>query len=297
MSPQPVNLNPNGPRGPLAPVASNAPLLNPLVPLNSGMNGFIPTRPTTIQSQPTGFAAQAMPMVSTNALHTNPMIMQPTGVGMSNLNAGGLQPLGMSMLQSQPTGILQPQALSMMQSQPTGMIQPQPTAFIQSQPAATFSSHMSGIVPQPTGFNQTGMMPTSFNQGLSPIPPVPSLPNMYANTSQLPASAPAKSFNPSDIFGQMKTGQFAQTSNASPQDASKYDALRPQPTGFAPNGANFTQQFMPNMQMQPQSVGIQPLTAQPTGFAPGGYIVNQPTGIPNSSGFVNQNQSQQWRGY
>ncbi|KAH9462086.1 hypothetical protein Pst134EB_006005 [Puccinia striiformis f. sp. tritici] len=46
--PQATGFNPNGPRGPLAPVASNAPLLN-------RMNGFVPTRPNTngIQASPT----------------------------------------------------------------------------------------------------------------------------------------------------------------------------------------------------------------------------------------------------
>jgi hypothetical protein len=70
---------------------------------------------------------------------------------------------------------------------------------------------------------------TGFNSGFSSAltPPVPSIPNIYAGASQ----PPAKSFNPSDIFGQMKSGQFAQNANAAPQDPNKYNALRPQPTG------------------------------------------------------------------
>lgn len=289
VAPQATGFNPDGPRGPLAPVASNAPLLNPLVPLNSGMNGFIPTRPNSLQPQPTGFNAPNSQMVSSVGFNTTPMIMQPTGMGM------GTQ-AGLQNIQSQPTGIMQPPTFGMMQSQPTGMIQSQPTGIMQSQ--------MTGMVPQPTGMGQMGNLQpqmTGFVPGFSSAltPPVPSIPSMYGGVSQ----PPVKSFNPSDIFGQMKTGQFAKNANAGPQDPNKYNALRPQPTGFPSNGGNFTQQFMPNnnmqmqQQQQPQPGMMQPLMAQPTGFAPGGYLVNQPTGMPPQNTFPNQNQSQQWRGF
>ncbi|OAV99849.1 hypothetical protein PTTG_09264 [Puccinia triticina 1-1 BBBD Race 1] len=295
VAPQPTGFNPNGPRGPLAPVASNAPLLNPLVPLNSTMTGFVPTRPNGLQPQPTGFNSQPSSMVS-SGFAPNPMVMQPTGMGLGMGNQAGVQ-----MIQSQPTGIMQPPAFAMMQSQPIGMMQSQPTGMMQSNPTGMMQSHMTGMAPQPTGMNQMGHMQpqmTGFNPAFSSVstPPVPSIPSMYAGPSQ----PPVKSFNPSDIFGQMKTGQFAQNASAGPQDPNKYNALRPQPTGFGSTGGNFTQQFMPNnVQMQQQQLQqpgmLQPLTAQPTGFAPGGYLVNQQTGMPPQNQFPNQNQ--QWRGF
>ncbi|PLW16874.1 hypothetical protein PCANC_09449 [Puccinia coronata f. sp. avenae] len=302
---QPTGFNPNAPRGPLAPVASNAPLLNPLVPLNSGMNGFIPTRPSALQQQPTGFNTPNSQMVSSGGFNPTPMMMQPTGMGGMGNQAG------VQIIQSQPTGMMQTPAFGMMQSQPTDLMQSQPTGLMQSQPTGMMRaqptgmmhSHMTGMIPQPTGMNQMGNMQpqmTGFNSGFSSAltPPVPSIPNIYAGASQ----PPAKSFNPSDIFGQMKSGQFAQNANAAPQDPNKYNALRPQPTGFASNGGNFTQQFMPNnnmqiSQQQSQTGMLQPLTAQPTGFAPGGYLVNQQTGMPPQNAFPNPNQSQQWRGF
>ncbi|KAA1095194.1 cytoskeletal protein binding protein [Puccinia graminis f. sp. tritici] len=297
--PQPTGFNPNGPRGPLAPVASNAPLLNPLVPLNSGMSGFVPTRPNTLQAQPTGFNPTNSQMNSSSGFTPNPMAMQPTGMGLGMGNQGGIQ-----MIQSQPTGMMQPPAFGMMQSQPTGMMQSQPTGMMQSQPTGMMQSHMTGMAPQPTGMNQMGNMQpqmTGFNPAFSSglTPPVPSIPSMYAGSSQ----PPAKSFNPSDIFGQMKTGQFAQNAHAGPQDPNKYNALRAQPTGFGSTGGTFTQQFMPNnvqmqqQQQQSQAGMMQPLTAQPTGFAPGGYLINQQTGIPPQNQFPNQNPNQQWRGF
>ncbi|MBW0478828.1 hypothetical protein O181_018543 [Austropuccinia psidii MF-1] len=271
-------LNPNGPRGPLAPVASNAPLLNPLVPVNSGMIGFVPTRPSSVQPQPTGLIGQTIPSMQS---FVPSIAMQQTGVGLNHL-----RPPTIGMIQSQPTGIIQSQPIGMIQSQPTGIIQSQPVSMLQ---------------PQPTGINQLSMMQpqvTGFNPTFSPMapPPMPSIPSMYAASSLASSSAPPKSFNPSDIFNQMKSGQFAKDPNLAPQAAGKYDALRPQPTGFLgavgpSTTSNFAQQFMPNQQQE----GHQQLQPQPTGFAQGGYVTNQPTGMPMQNMF-SQTQ-QQWRGF
>lgn len=68
---------------------------------------------------------------------------------------------------------------------------------------------------------------TGYNVGFSSAnpPPVPNIPSIY---SPAPQSAPAKSFNPSDVFAQMKTGQLSSNgAGAGPQDPNKYNALRP----------------------------------------------------------------------
>ena len=65
----------------------------------------------------------------------------------------------------------------------------------------------------PTGFNP-GMGMGNFNNGMSSPPPLPQ------------QQSPQKDTSPANIFAQMKSGTFA-AENA-PQDASKYDALRPQ---------------------------------------------------------------------
>ncbi|KAF9569078.1 hypothetical protein CPC08DRAFT_678791 [Agrocybe pediades] len=70
----------NGPRGPFAPVPANQGLLQPLIPTQTGFNGFIPTKPVTspftnqlsppnfLSQQPTGFPA------------SQPLMSQPTGM-------------------------------------------------------------------------------------------------------------------------------------------------------------------------------------------------------------------------
>lgn len=268
---QPTGFNPNGPRGPLAPVASNAPLLNPLIPTNTGMTGFIPTRP--IQSQPTGFVPQQQHMqpnmMTGMSSQPNALAMQPTGMGPpSMMGNGSLQPQGMGMMQPQATG------MGFMQSQPTGM------------------GMGMGLNPQITGY-----VP-GFQS--APPPPVPSIPSAY---SSAPQSMPAKSFNPSDVFASMKTGQFTpRNGDAGPQDPNKYNALRTPQTAVGGMGIannSFTQQFMPT-----QPGMVQPLQPQPTGFAPGGYIMPQQTGMPMQNNMMypnqqqqQQQQQQQWRGY
>ncbi|KAG0148091.1 hypothetical protein CROQUDRAFT_75775 [Cronartium quercuum f. sp. fusiforme G11] len=274
---QPTGFNPNAPRGPLAPVASNAPLLNPLIPTNTGMTGFVPTT-RSLQPQPTGFAPQPPQLMQPNMTATgmgsqpHPMTMQPTGMA-SQPNAMMMQPTGMGMQSMMGNASLQTQGMGMLQPQSTGM---------------GMGMRMS---PQITGFNP------GFSSA-PPPPPVPSIPNMYA--SAVPQSTPSKSFNPSDIFAQMKTGQFgSKNGETGPQDPNKYNALRSsQPVGgsmgMMPNNT-FAQQFMP-----PQPAGMmQPLQPQPTGFAPGGYVMPQQTGMPtqNNTMYPRQQQQPQWRGY
>lgn len=84
-----------GPRGPLAPVPGNQNLLSPLIPTNTGVTQFIPTRGQTspsnfLSAQPTGFPQQQQP---------------------------------------QQTGYQQPQQTGFQQPQQTGFQQPQQTGF------------------------------------------------------------------------------------------------------------------------------------------------------------------------
>jgi hypothetical protein len=80
LSPPPVQPY-NGPRGPYAPVPANQGLLQPLIPTQTGFNGFVPTKSSGLQSpfqnqlsstsflqtQPTGFQ------------NPSPVMAQPTG--------------------------------------------------------------------------------------------------------------------------------------------------------------------------------------------------------------------------
>jgi hypothetical protein len=80
----------NGPRGPLAPVASNEPLLNPLQPAQTG---FVPTRnvpqQTGFQPQQTGFQPQ---QTGFQPQQTGFMQMQPTGYASGFQQGYGGQP-------------------------------------------------------------------------------------------------------------------------------------------------------------------------------------------------------------
>jgi hypothetical protein len=88
----------NGPRGPFAPVPANQTLLAPLIPTQTGFNGFIPTRPGAAQTTMT--SPFANPPAQPSFLSS-----QPTGF-----------PGAQGSLQAQPTGF-QP---SFMSAQPTG---------------------------------------------------------------------------------------------------------------------------------------------------------------------------------
>ncbi|CAO1618113.1 unnamed protein product [Parajaminaea phylloscopi] len=229
--------NPNGPRGPMAPVPQNQGLLQPLVP-TQGTGQFVPTRgmgaQTTgwggMQGQPTGFGSHAG------------MQGQPTGFG------------GQAGMQSQPTGFY---------SGPSYQ-QPQQTGY-----------GMGGMMSQPTGWmgSQQTAMSTNISGFASPQPPAQQLaPQQTASPqAQNGASAPQQSANggaadkygAGSIFASMKSGTFAKGDEA-PQASQKYDALRPQPTGWSPAGVQ-----------QPQQTGW------------GGGVGQQMTGMPGGMGMMN----------
>ena len=160
----------NGVRGPFAPVPANAPvLLQPLIPTNTGMVGYVPTRPG-----------------AGGAMAPRPLMTQATGFQM---NSGGFQSQ-MSPFQPQVTGF-QPQATGF-QPQMTGFqqqpspFQPQPAGFQGSMLSAQQTGYgMSGLSPLAT--QQTGM-PFGYRSTPSPIPPVPSMPSQFTACKLFPDS-------------------------------------------------------------------------------------------------------------
>lgn len=117
-----------------------------------------------------------------------------------------------------------------------------------------------GMQPQQTGLNNFGQNPqqmaaqqTGFGMG--------SQQQVY---QQQAAQEEKDKFNASNIFQQMKTGAFAKDPNAAPQSSDKYDALRPQPTGFQPGGV------MPQFTGMGMGFGQQPQQQQ-QGYPHNGY--------------------------
>lgn len=225
--------DPNAPRGPYAPVAQNAPMLNPLIPTQTGFNGFVPTRPqsTGMMPQSTGMPMSSMSM--SMAPQATGMMSQPTGMPMSSMGmsmapqaTGMPMSMGMSMA-PQPTGYIQPQQTS------AAFQQPQMTAYAQPQqyqPQSQFQSPQLNV--QPTGYGsqqQQQQQPGMSQGGLAPQPT-----GVFANPSmfqqpQPTGSTPANKFDPGNVFAAMKTG--SNSLDAAPQSAGAYDALRPQMTG------------------------------------------------------------------
>ncbi|GAA5830792.1 hypothetical protein JCM11251_001076 [Rhodosporidiobolus azoricus] len=260
LTPQATGFNPAAPRGPIAPVPANQGLLAPLQPIKTGFatalqpqsTGFFPGATTVgvlMQPQATGFGAGGMGMGAMGMQPTGmaAMGMQPTGFG-GVAGMGGMGMSGMPMM-SQPTGFAG--MTSPMGMQSTGFapqyqqpFQPQQTGFMQPQ--------QTGFAPQQSVFNQP-QQPQQQQQQQQPIqfnPMPPSGANTVANSSSTGTHNA-----PTNVFASMREGTFAKGSTHLPaQDASKYDALRPQATGF---GGGFGQQ-----QQQ------QPMMGQATGFMP-----------------------------
>jgi chemotaxis protein histidine kinase CheA len=253
------SFNPNAPRGPFAPIPVNQALLKPLVPTNTGMVGFIPTRSNTNLS-PSPILPQ-----QTSFLNSSFINQSPTGI---NPGSTGFHPT----LAPQPTGFTPSLGLS-------------PTGFIPS-----LAAQPTGIPPfigtQPTGFypGMGGM--GGANTGIPPVPPLPSskhfdtpsrsYTHLFPDLSSFNAlSAPPQSFSPppqpaapnhspANVFASMKAGNFGgeeqhngtrkslysrQYDSVLTSPVENYDALRgntglqPQPTGWVPG---FQSQFQPS---------------------------------------------------
>lgn len=270
---QSTGFNPNAPRGPVAPVAANQALLAPLQPTRTGFGGV------GLMAQPTGF--------------------------------------GMGMLPQQ-TGFVMPQVTGFPGAQVVGMM-PAYTGVSMAQPMQGFATGGMPLQMQQTGYNpqqqqqqqygqqqqfggqqqQYGQPQQQQPQQQQPLQFNP-LPPQQQQQQQQPEAPAAAQFSAANIFSSMKDGTFATGSTQlGPQASDKYDALRPQQTGFQPQqqqqqgGYQQPQQtgFYGQQQQQPgqQAMGFQP---QMTGFGAG--MMPQQTGYPMGQG---QGQGQGQFGY
>ncbi|GAA5849672.1 hypothetical protein JCM8547_000530 [Rhodosporidiobolus lusitaniae] len=263
-----------GPRGPLAPVPANQGLLQPMVPQRTGFAA------SSLQAQQTGF----FPGATTVGV----MMQQPMATGFGGMGMQQPMQTGMPMI-SQPTGF--PGMAAPLSMAPTSFA-PQPsfqqsmaTGFPQQPMATGFPSQQpSYLQSQPTGFGgsvfnqqpqqQQPQQPVQFN----PLPPGHSGGNAVANSSSGHNA-------PTNVFASMREGTFAKGSTHLPaQEAGKYDALRPQATGFDETDENMRRLRAGGFgQQQPQ----QPMMSQPTGFMPQQQF-------PAMTGYMPQQQQYQY---
>ncbi|KAG8888964.1 cytoskeletal protein binding protein [Tulasnella sp. 332] len=304
MSPlQPVG----GPRGPLAPVPANESLLKPLIPTTTGFQSFVPTRPGAgLQNLGAGLQTGAPSFLT----------QQPTGFSGGNISTQSppsIQPMATSFnpSYSQPSSTFSqpPSAISQSSfSQPPSALS-QPSSFSTLSNLASSGGYQSppSLQPQPTGFSGnygsqfTQQQPNAGNNFLNNLQA--QSPSAFQNQSPAP---PTDDTLPANIFASMKAGSFANP--AAPQGSDKYNALRPQPTGFngmqgqvmgfngiqpQPTGFNSGFQQQPNgfNSMQGQPTGFGGVPSFQTGFQPG-FQQPQPTGF----GFQQPQQQQGFQG-
>lgn len=199
----------------------------------------------------------------------------------------------------QPTGFMQPQPTGFAQPQQTGFMQPQPTGM---SPFGNQHAVQTGFNPVPSRFSPSPSLPQQQQQQqpqpiqFNPMPPSSS----PAPPTQ--TSSKAAQFEPGNIFSSMKDGTFAKGSvKLGPQDGSRYDALRPQPTGMGQSRGRFfplvvllllllisDTRMMTGFGggMQPQQTGFQgQMQPQMTGF-----VGQQPQMYPQNTGMPQQQQ-------
>jgi hypothetical protein len=183
----------------------------------------------TGQFLPTGLGHQATGM---QPQQTGYMGMQPqqTGFAMGGYAGNGFSspqsPFGMQGLAPQQTGF-------------PGM-QSQYTNFQQSPQYTGFQPQQQAQQPQYTGFPLQPQM-TNVSGFAQPQPPQFTQ-QQYQEQEQKRVYDEANSesnperFSAANVFTQMKQGRLHEDAAKSAQPAQKYDALRPQPTGFQPGG-------------------------------------------------------------
>ena len=149
----------------------------------------------------------------------------------------------------QLTGI--PGQVTGMPGQVTGM----PTFM----PNSAFGQSMTGMNPGMQGMGMGMGAGTGTGTGMAPQPtgmaPQPS--------GVAPQATGSGQYSAANVFQQMKSGSFGKDTNSGPQDSTKYDPLRAQPTGFAAGGIIGAPQ-PPGPQMYPGMY--------PPGYAGMGYF-------------------------
>lgn len=181
----PSAFNPNAPRGPLAPVPGNQGLLQPLIPTNTGIGQFVPTK------------SQAG--------------LQPQATGWAGAGAGGMQ-----AMQPQATGWGAPGSAYGIQSQQTGF------GGGMSSPMGISGSLMGSMAPQQTGFpgmnmnsgmgmnSGLAMQPTGFGGSVQPqqtnISGFGQLSAQAQPQQQQDSGNAQDKFQPSNIFAQVSGG-------------------------------------------------------------------------------------------
>ena len=142
-----------GPRAPPAPIPVNQQLLNPLIPTNTGMIGFVPTRnqgsPMPMMAQQTGFQ---------QSMQTGYQQAQPTGYQPPHPSV--YQQVQQPSFQPQQTGY-QPQPTGFQQPQPTGFQQPLPQPIPMQQPP--YGGGIGFQQPQPTGYPMSNYLYRIFS--------------------------------------------------------------------------------------------------------------------------------------
>ncbi|WWD06734.1 hypothetical protein V865_004829 [Kwoniella europaea PYCC6329] len=180
-------------------------------------------------------------------------------------NAGLLNPM-----QPQVTGMFVPtRGLSPMTAQQTGFPQQQQQQMM-PQPTGYQAGFQQGYGGQP---QQMAMQPNFTGYpGVMQQPQPQSSFNAIANMPPpQPQQTEQNKFAPSNIFAAMKQSDFGKPEEQQPQNANKYDALRPLTTGY--NGAP--------SQMMPQQTGFGGMMPQQTGF---GMMPNMTGFNPNMMG-------------
>lgn len=187
---------PTAPRGPFAPVPSNQSLLAPLVPTTTGFTGFVPTRPSPLNSQPTGFGQGAPSFISS----------QPTGFSTQPNNfpthSIGIQPTGFQPSSNGFTPSLQPT--------PTGFAgqsgfggspfhSASPIGFQPSKMAVTVTLYSCILIVAVLAGFQPQAQP-QFQQGGS----------VFDNLARAPPAPqpPTNDTSPANVFANMKAGGF-----------------------------------------------------------------------------------------
>lgn len=124
--------------------------------------------------------------------------------------------------------------ISPMSMQQTGFMpqQQQQPSYMQSQQTGFMPQHQTGFAAQTTGFmSQQPQAPPQQPIQFNPMPP--SQTGASTASSNTVASSGASHNAPTNVFAAMKDGTFAKGStHLPPQNPDRYDALRPQQTGF-----------------------------------------------------------------